>query len=208
MFTHSKSVIAAAGLALFSAGVLAAQAIPGADAQSNRGAPVILTIDQARLIATSKAGSNVAEQLASLQEGAASEYEAEYQKFVSDVQSLQTRKTSMAEDAFNEEARKLAAREQNMPVLRQMKAKEVSLSEQQALNEILVEMRPIVQDIVDKRGATLLLDVSDVLYASTDTDITEEALRRLDAKLTEVKVEKVDLRKAAEEAAARRQQQN
>ncbi len=60
--------------------------------------------------------------------------------------------------------------------------------------------------IVDKRGATLLLDRSAVMFAAPETDVTQEVLAELNKKMKTVDVQKVtlaDVKKKAAEAAAK-----
>jgi rRNA-processing protein FCF1 len=62
-------------------------------------------------------------------------------------------------------------------------------------------MLPILKTIVEARGATILLDRSAVMYASTDTDITQQVIAELDKKLTSVTVEKTNLAELQKQAA-------
>jgi Skp family chaperone for outer membrane proteins len=77
---------------------------------------------------------------------------------------------------------------------------------QNAQAKILQESQPIMKSIIDKRGATLLLDRSAVMYATPDTDITQEVLAELNKKIKTVEVQKVtlaDVKKRVQEAQAK-----
>ena len=77
-----------------------------------------------------------------------------------------------------------------MPQRVQIMEQAFSAAVQQAQTKILVESQPILKDIVDKRGATILLDRSAVMYAAPETDITQEVMSALDKKFPKVDVEK------------------
>jgi len=197
--------IAFAGAALIAtAGVAGSLALSGATAQSDAKAPVILIINQAMVISQSKAGQSVTPQLAKLQEAANKELNKEIEKIVKEGKDLEKLKATLSEEVWLQQANKVAIKQNNLPALREVKVRELSISEQKALGEITEEMKPILKKIVDARGATILLDRSAVMYASIDTDITQEVITELDKKITSVKVEKVDLaelQRKAQEAA-------
>ena len=92
-----------------------------------------------------------------------------------------------------EKAKQLSVKQNNLPALREVKVRELSISEQQALGKINDAMMPILKKIVEDRGATVMLDRSAVMYASVDTNITAEVIAELDKVLSTVKVEKVSL---------------
>jgi Skp family chaperone for outer membrane proteins len=76
---------------------------------------------------------------------------------------------------------------------------------QNAQTKILQESQPIMKTILDRRGATVLLDRQAVLYAAPETDITQEVMTELNKKLKTVAVQKVtlaDVKKKLQEAQA------
>ncbi|MHA7873614.1 MAG: OmpH family outer membrane protein, partial [Hyphococcus sp.] len=88
----------------------------------------------------------------------------------------------------------LAVRQQyGLPQQAQIMEQAFSAAVQQAQAKILIESQPIIADIIKKRGATIVLDKASVMYAATDTDITQEVLSELDKKLKDVEVEKISL---------------
>ena len=174
-----------------------------ASAQQSQKTPVILILNQSQVLAQSKAGQSMAPQLESLQEQANKDLNAEVEKIVKESEDLQKQKGLMAEDVWTQKAQQLAVKQNNLPVLREVKVRELSIAEQQAINNINEVMLPILKEIVENRGATVLLERSAVMYASTDTDITQQVISELDKKLKTVKVEKVslaELQRQAQEA--------
>lgn len=190
------ATVAAAGLA-------AGAAVNSAQAQQSAKAPIILILDQAQVIAQSKAGQSLAPQLKKFQEDANTELNAEIEKLNKEGEDLEKQKDLMAQDVWVEKAKQFTAKQNNLPTLRDVKVRELQLSEQQALSKIDEAMKPILKQIVEARGATLMLDRSAVMYASADTNITAEVVAELDKVLTSVKVEKVslaELQRQAQEA--------
>ncbi|MEM9014325.1 MAG: OmpH family outer membrane protein [Pseudomonadota bacterium] len=188
----------AGALSLAFAGLTAGAAVSPAAAQSQ---PVILIINQAQVIATSKAGKSMGPQLQKFQEEINKELNDEVEKITKESEDLKKQKDLMAEDVWMEKAKQVAVKQNNLPVLREVRVRELQLSEQQALGKISEVMKPILEEIVKERGATLLLDRSAVMFASVDNDITQEVITELDKKLSSVKVEKVDLAELQKQAA-------
>ena len=93
-------------------------------------------------------------------------------------------------------------KQQEIVRLRELKVRELQLSEQQAIAKISEKMEPILREIVEGRGATHLIDRTQLLYVTADYDISQEVLAKLDEAITTVQVERVDLQKLAEERAA------
>lgn len=199
-----RKFIALAGAAIIAAtGAAGVAALNSAQAQQDAKAPVILVLDQSQVIAQSKAGQSMAPQLKKLQEEANKELNAELEKLNKEAEDLKKQKDLMAEDVWVEKAKQLNAKQNNLPAIREVKVRELQLAEQKALSKIDEAMKPILREIVDQRGATLMLDRSAVMYAAPETNITAEVISELDKVLKSVKVEKVslaELQRQAQEA--------
>ena len=195
-----KQFFAAIGAAMLAiSGVMGASALQAAQAQD---APVILIINQSQVIAQSKAGQSIVPQLDKLQKEANAELNKEAESLVKETEDLKKQKDLLAEDVWIDRAKKLQAKQQNLPVLREVRVRELSISEQKALSTISEAMKPILEKIVKERGATVLLDRSAVMFAAVDTDITQEVIAALDKKLKKVTVEKTDLAELQKQAQA------
>lgn len=204
-----SKLIAAAGAALIAASGLAmSSSVTGAIAQQSQKAPVILILNQAQVMAQSKVGQSMRPQLQQLEDTANKELNAEVEKIVKEGEDLKKQKDLMAEDVWLERAKQLAVKQNNLPALREVKVRELSLSEQKALGAINQSLEPILKKIVEDRGATLLLERSAVMYASVDTDITAQVISELDKKMATVKVEKVSLAELQRQAEAAQAEAN
>ena len=189
-----RKLIGIAGAAFLAVtGLAAGASVVSAQAQQAGKAPVILILDQAQVIAQSKAGVSMSTQLKALQDSANTELNAEVEKINKETEDLKKQKDLMAEDVWMEKAKQLSVKQNNLPALREVKVRELSISEQQALGKINDAMMPILKKIVEDRGATVMLDRSAVMYASVDTNITAEVIAELDKVMSTVKVEKVSL---------------
>lgn len=195
----AKTFLIAAAVLAASSAVFGAPAMAQAPAAK---APVILIVDQGRVLATSKVGQSINAQLAKIQEAANAELNAEVEKLVKEQEDLKKQKDLMAEDVWLEKAKQAAVKQNNLPALRDVKVREIGISEQQALAQVNEKLTPILQKFVDSRGATVMLDRSAVMYAAANTDITAEVIAELDKAITTVKVERVSLAELQKQAQA------
>lgn len=206
-----KQIIAlASAAALAVAGIGGAAFVTSAEAQSAAKAPVILIVDRELLLAQSKAGQTVPGQAESMRKSIEGELNAEAEKLRKDIESYQKNASLMSDEVRQKTEQELAARQQyGLPQRAQVMERALNGVVQQAQMQILNESRPILKEIVDKRGATILLDRSAVMYAAPETDITQEVLVALDKKFPKVEVQKVSLaevEKQLREAAAKQQE--
>ncbi len=175
------------GVVLFS-GIAAAQS----------GAPVILTYNEAKVLADSKAGKNITAQLAVLGGNANKFLTDELNRIKKEGEELSAKKDDLDQKDYQAQAVKVLQADRQLPALRQIKAQELKQAQDKAITEVINAMIPIMKDIVDERGATILLERATYSYAASSTDITDEIIKRLDAKLPSVKVEQVQLLKKVE----------
>lgn len=194
----TKRTLTAAAAAL-----VAAAGVGAAPAAAQQKAPVILIVNQQQVLAQSKAGVSIQNQLQKLQESANTDLNAQIQAMVKEQEDLEKQKDLMAQNVWQEKARALAAKQNNLPALREVKVRELQISEQQALGKLNESLTPILKKIVDSKGATLLLDRSAVIFGAADTDITAQVISELDKAVSTVAVQKVnlaDLQKQAQQA--------
>ncbi len=208
-----KQAFAIAGAIMIAAAGLAGGAlVSGAEAQSAGKAPVILIVDRAQIVSQTKAGKTIPGQAEQVKKSVEKELEAEADKLKKEIESFQKNASLMSEEVRKKTEQDLAGRYQyGLPQRVQIMEQAFSAAVQQAQAKILVESQPILKDIVDKRGATILLDRSAVMYAAPETDVTQEVIAALDKKFPAVDVEKVslaDLEKQIKEAQAKAQAAN
>lgn len=190
-----KQVFALSGaLALIAAGFAGGAFLGDAEAQSNGKPPVILVVDRAQLVTQTKAGKTIPAQAEEVRKSVEKELEAEAQKLQKDIDDFKKNASLMSDEVRQKTEQELAGRYQvGLPQRVQIMEQAFSTVVQQAQAKILVESQPILKDIVEKRGATVLLDRASVMYAAPETDVTQEVIAALDKKFPAVEVQKISL---------------
>lgn len=204
----SKTNLMIAGAAaLLASGITAGALVSGAQAQQAAKAPVILIVDQALIVGQSDAGKTIPGQANTIKANIQKEFDLETEKLKKDIENYQKGASLMSEEVRQKTEQDLAVRQQvQLPQQAQIMEQVFSNVVQVAQAKILQEAQPLMKAIVDKRGATLLLDRSAVMYAAPESDVTQEVLAELNKKMKTVEVQKVtlaDVRKKAAEAAAK-----
>ena len=202
-----KQLALIAGAALMTtAAFVSGSALNSAEAQSAQNAPVILVVDRAQLVAQSAAGKTIPDQVEKIKTKVEKELEAEAEKLKKEIENFQKNASLMSDEVRQSKEQELAMRSQvTLPQRAQIMEQVFVGAINEANAKILTESRPILKDIVDNRGATVLLDRSAVMYAAPETNVTQEVLAALDKKLKSVEVKDVslaDVDKAIQDMAA------
>lgn len=190
-----KQIIAMSGaLVLAVAGFAGGAMVNNAEAQSNGKAPVILIVDRSQILSQSKAGQTIPDQAEKLKTSVEKELEAEAGKLKKEIESFQKNASLMSDEVRQKTEQDLAVRSQyGLPQRVQIMEQAFSGVVQQAQAKILGQTQPILKEIVDRRGATILLDRSAVMYAAPETDVTQEVIAALDKKFPSVEVQQISL---------------
>ena len=94
----------------------------------------------------------------------------------------------MAPAAFDEKRKEYENKVQNYNVTRQEKLMSIDRIVSESRNEVLNALKPILEEISNDMGITVLLEKNSVLLNAENMDITEEALKALNKKLPSIKV--------------------
>ena len=96
----------------------------------------------------------------------------------------------MAPEAFDSKRLEYEKKVQNYNVERQNKLISIDQLIANSRNTVLEALKPILEDISNDNGITILLEKNSVLLNDEDMDITEEALKRLNKDLPELEITK------------------
>ena len=190
----SRFFAAASAAGLLATGALVSSFLSSAEAQSAAKPPVILIVSQDVLVSQSEAGKTIPTQANAIKAAIEKELQGEADKLKKDIENYQKGASLMSEEVRKKTEQDLAVRQQvALPQQAQIMEQVFANAVQGAQTKILQESQPIMKAILDKRGGTILLDRSAVMYAAPETDITQEVLAELNKKVKTVPVQKVTL---------------
>jgi outer membrane protein len=175
------NIVVAAGLAL----------APGVATAASDGLNILI-VDQQRVLAESVAGRDMAVQGQALRDQIQQEVAAEQNAIISAERELEQNAKVYSPAQRQQKLKDLEERKRAYPAFEQRKAQIYQQSLGRTSNQIAVALKPILQQIIDERKATIMLDRQVVMYSVPGLEVTDEAIKRLNNVLRSVKVERVD----------------
>jgi outer membrane protein len=186
-----KTVLFAALLAVsaafFAGPVQAAGAPPPPQAQT----PKILVIDRAAIMQFSKVGKDVSRQIQAFANQAKNDMAGQSKALQAEGQALQQQVAILSGDAKQKKIDAFQAKEQGLQQAAQRKEAAIQYSAFKAQQTVSQTLQPIVQAIMQQRGANMLLDKTAVVAVNGNAalfDITQQVIDGLDQKMPSLKV--------------------
>jgi outer membrane protein len=181
-----KTVLLATVFALFTGAALAANA-PAAPPPLP--APKILVINRQAILQFSKVGQDIARQVNAYAVQAKNDMAGQSKALQTEGQALQQQIAILAPDAKQKRIDAFQAKEAGLQATAQRKEQAIQgglLKAQQAVETVL---GPILQGLLQQRGANMILDKQAVVFANSAAfDITQAAIDQLNQKMSSVKV--------------------
>lgn len=188
----TKSIGAFLSLALLGAASFTSVAtLPLHSAQAQVTIPVILVIDRGTILNESDAGKNLAEKAKALRETIAAELETEFADIQKEQKQLEAQVGVVSDDVLAQRTEELRTKVKDYDRKQQLKNREYQASVSKATSTIAKSLQPILTEILKARSATILLDSSQLLFASPEVDITAEAMKKLNEQLQSVELVRV-----------------
>ncbi|MGY6663095.1 MAG: OmpH family outer membrane protein [Glycocaulis sp.] len=190
--TFQPSQIASKRIRAFFAGIVLALGTLGAAHAQN-----ILVINEETILTESQVGRHIASQLEVIGREIQTELEAAAQPLNQENEALQAETSALSQDAIQQRPdlmqriQQLQQNAQQLERLRRVRQQELVLTERQALRPVLETLQTVLQELVNERSATVLLDRSQVVYAADSVDVTATVIERLNQRIQTTPVTRV-----------------
>jgi outer membrane protein len=197
MTISSRPAFAATGFAFGIALALSASALAQGQPHSAPPpqaipAPKILVIDRQALLRASNVGQDIARQVRGFTQSAEAELKGEGEALGKEKQALQQQVAILAPDVRDQKIKAFEEKQAAFQQKVQKKQNQIRYGVALAQRQVESAAGPIVQGLMQERGANLLLDRQAVVIGAPGLDVTEAAIQRLNQKLPTVKVQLVD----------------
>jgi len=187
---NSRIALAAALSLTFGTGVVLAQPKPGGGSPPQSGGPTkVLVIDRNAILLASKVGKDIVRQVNGYRQSAEKEFRAEGESLQKEGQGLRQQIAILAPDVKNKKIRDFQAKQNAFERKVESRQGLIQGGVYQARKQVEAALGPILQGIMQERGANLLIDRSAVVLGANSMDITPLAVQRLDKKLPSLKVQ-------------------
>jgi Skp family chaperone for outer membrane proteins len=172
-------------LALFAAAVLLAHTVAPTMAQT---APNIAIVDMQRIMRDSLAAKSVQAQLEKQRGVYSQELSKQENELRAAEQELNRQRTLVSPEAFAERRRQFEQKQANLQKEVQARRREFEKLQGGALRNIEAALSEIIQQLIVERKLTLVLPKQVVMSHIPEYEVTDEVMKRLNAKLPSVKV--------------------
>lgn len=170
----------------------------------------VLVMNEEQILTQSAAGQHIATEIQRIRDEAAVPLEQRSTALTAESEALNAETSALSEAALQqrqdlqERFQNMASESVELEVERAVLRQELIATQNAAMEPVLEALQAVLQEIVDERGASVLLDRSQVVYAADSASITQDAITRLNARLSQPPVSRV--RMNDEQRAAVRQQ--
>ncbi len=160
-------------------------------AAQNAQATTVLVMDEARVIGQSAVGKSVMQQLKTMGEQMNTELERESKAIAAEKDRISSQRDQLTQVQLQQRVEALGRRAQNFEQLMKTRGQELEATRAKAMETINKYLEPILKEVTTRRGAEILVDRSQLIYANSSVDITPEVIQKLDATLKPFRVERV-----------------
>ena len=183
---YLKTIIAVLVLMLAGTAVTS----PIAEAQGTN----VIVIDQRKIMRDSRAGKDIQTKMKNLEDQIKRELETTTRSLESEGKSIEARTKGMTPQAVAADATLKGQVESfykkagEFNRTRQIRARELSITERKAWNEFFKALQPVLQEVVNEKNAQIMLDRSSTVYANPSLDATATVISKLDAQKPTINV--------------------
>ncbi len=141
-----------------------------------------------RVLLDAKAAKDAAEEIDQIAKNIEKELIDSDEKMIKEQNKLVEAQSIMAPEAFELKRKEYEEKVQNYNIERQKKLMSVEKLVESSRNEILDNLRPILEEIADTKGITVILEKGTVLLNAEAMDITDEVIKALNKELPKIEV--------------------
>jgi Skp family chaperone for outer membrane proteins len=173
-------------VAILAMAILLAGTVASASAQGLTGVAVM---DVQRVLHESSAGKSVQKQLEKQRTAYSQELSKQEKELRAAEQELNRQRTLISPEAFNERRRQFEQKVGNLQREAQSRKRDFDKMQGGAIRTMEAAITEIVQAIASERKFTLILPKNATILHTPELEITDEVMKRLNAKLPSVKVQ-------------------
>jgi Skp family chaperone for outer membrane proteins len=148
----------------------------------------IAIVDLNLILSDSKAAKDATKQFETIQKDTEDEIIASDKEMLGERNKLIEQQSVIAPESFELKANDYEKKLQNYQAEKQNKLRKLEGVLQKARNEILENVKPILEELSKELGVTVILEKNSVLLSASNMDITENVIKKLNKELPKIKV--------------------
>jgi Skp family chaperone for outer membrane proteins len=154
-------------------------------------APKIIVVDRQAILRASSVGQDIVRQVNAYTQSAEREFKAQQDALQKESQTLQQQVAILAPDVRAQKIKAFQAKEAAFKQKVEARQSLIQGGVLKARQQVEAALGPILQGIMQQRGANILLDRAAIVLGMVDIDVTRLTIDRLNQKLPTVKVQLV-----------------
>jgi|TARA_B100001063_G_scaffold166288_1_gene155265 Skp family chaperone for outer membrane proteins len=148
----------------------------------------IAIVDLNLILSESKAAKDATKQFEIIQKNTEEEIIKSDKEMLEERNKLIEQQSVIAPEAFELKAKDYEKKLQNYQSEKQNKLRSLEGVLQNARNDILENVKPILEELSKELGVTVILEKNSVLLSATNMDITDDVIKKLNKELPKIKV--------------------
>ena len=145
-------------------------------------------LDLNKVLLDAKAAKKAAEEIEIIAKDIENELISSDENMIKEQNKLIEAQSIMAPEAFELKRKEYEEKVQNYNIERQNKLMSVDRLVESSRNQILDELKPILEDISESKGITIILEKGNILLNAEAMDITDEVIKILNKELPKIEV--------------------
>jgi Skp family chaperone for outer membrane proteins len=155
-------------------------------------APRIIVVDRSAILRGSSVGQDIVRQVNAYTQSAEREFKAQQDALQKESQTLQQQVAILAPDVRAQKIKTFQAKEATFKQKVEARQSLIQGGVLKARQQVEGALGPILQGIMQERGANILLDRAAIVLGMVNIDVTQLTIQRLNQKLPTVKVQLVN----------------
>lgn len=145
-------------------------------------------LDLNKVLLEAKAAKKASEEIDQIAKDIESQVSLSDEEMVMEQNKLIEAQSIMAPEAYEEKLKEYENKVREYNVNRQQKLLSIDLLIEKSRNEILDNLKPILENISEERGITILLEKNSVLLNAEAMDLTELVIKQLNKALPKIEI--------------------
>jgi len=147
----------------------------------------VVVIDQRKIMRDSAAGKDIQNKMKSIEDQIKRELETTSRSLQSEGESIESRTKGMtpqavaADPTLKGQVESFYRKAGEFNRTRQIRAQELAITERKAWNEFFKALQPVLQEVVNEKGAQIMLDRSSTVFANPSLDASATVISKLNS---------------------------
>ena len=150
---------------------------------------VIIVIDSRRLFSESLVSKDIRGQLTQVSQTFGAEENATKEKLIKEKEDLDKQRALLPQAAYEQKYNELKNRADQLNRKVDLDQKKLNVTQVRANQALQRVLNPIIAQVADKKGATVVLEKAQIIHQAPGLDVTTEVIELLDKQLPSLKVQ-------------------